>query len=309
MARLVRSALVLVAVAASTHFLLAALPGDAIDARSGTVATTVDRLDARAAVGLDEPATERFVTWLGKAVRGDLGTSQLNGLPVARSIVDRLPVTLELVVCSQLVAVGAALLVALAGARRPGHLVDRVAPIVSLTAMSIPTYLTAVVLLSVFSVRLGWFPVTDFVTLGGGSVPRHVRSMVLPVAALAIPEVAWYHRAIRTSLATTVRQPYVTAAIGRGLSARRVLLRHALPAASVAPLALLAPAVARSIGGTVLVEHVFSIPGLGRYALDAINGRDQPAIVACVVVAAGVYLATAAATDHAGRRLDPRSPA
>jgi peptide/nickel transport system permease protein len=300
-----RLLVVLVAVTFASFTMVSLLPGDTVDAVLGARATEEAREEAREELNLDDPIVVRYSAWLGDAVQGDLGTSYRTNQPVSEAIGQRLGVTIELVLLSQLFALLLAVPMAIVAARRPGSNVDRGTNGVALGLLAVPSYMAAVGLITVFAVKLDWFPTTGFTRITENPV-ENLRSLILPALALALPEVALYMRLMRSEMVEVLQQDYITAAHAKGLPNRYVTLRHAIRPSSFALVTLLGITIGRMIGGTILVESIFGIPGLGRYTIDAINNRDFVALQGAVVVFTVAFVVINFLVDRSYGVLDPR---
>ena len=302
---LAKLAAVLLLVSLATFLLLELIPGDPIDALLPDGATEEMRAAANERFGLDGPMLQRYFEWLGNAVQGDLGRSIQSQVPVADAIVERLPVTLELAFVSILLALLIAVPVGVYSAYRPGGLVDRVTTLICAVTLSIPSFLLGVLLVFVFAVTLGALPVTGWTPLSEGLVP-HLRSLALPVITLAALEAVGFIRLLRNDMIATLQQDFVLSARARGLSAPRILLAHALRPSAFSLLTVMGVALGRLIGGTVIVESIFSLPGLGSLVLTSITGRDLFMIQGIVLVVAVGYVLLNALVDLTYPLLDPR---
>jgi peptide/nickel transport system permease protein len=298
-------AFVLLGVSVLTFALLNVLPGDPAQTilGSGAPPEAVEQLSAD--LGLDEPVIQRFGSWLGDALQADLGQSARSERAVAPMIAERLPPTVELITLALVLAVALAIPTAVLSARRPGGLIDRVFGATAFAALSVPTFLVGVVLILVFAVRLGWLPATGYVGLD--QPVEHIRAMILPALTLALGQFAIAQRVVRSEMIDTLGEPFVDAARARGVGESRVLRHHVLRNSLVGIVTLLGLQVGALIGGTVIVENLFGIPGVGRLLIDSIQARDVNVVQGIVLVSATVYVVSGVLTDTAQRRLDPRS--
>ena len=303
--RVLRLVAVLLAVTFATFAFVSLLPGDTVDAILGPNASQEDRDAAREDLNLDAPIVVRYVQWLGDAVQGDLGVSYRTNQPVSEAIQQRIWVTLELVLLSQLIAFLIAVPMAVLGAMRPGSLLDRGLSVVQLSLLSIPGYLFAVLLMAVFAVQLGWFPTTGYTAFLDGPLDN-LRSLFLPSLALALETVPVYARVLRTDLVTTFDEDYVGFARAKGLPTKHIVMRHAVRPASIGTVTLAGITVGRMIGGAVLIETIFALPGIGRFTIDAINNRDFMALQGAVVVATVGFVVVNFAVDVLHGVIDPR---
>jgi peptide/nickel transport system permease protein len=303
--RVVRLLAVLVLVAAGTLLLLDLLPGDPARTVLGEAATQsqVDALNQR--MGLDQPYLERLGDWVGGLAHGDLGTSIVSNEPVFSAIRAGLPVTIELALTSLVVSLLLAIPLSVYAANHPFGWLDRTVTFVASILLATPGFLVAVLLLYFLAVSTGLFPVTGWVPLTE-SVGENIRHATLPVVTLALPLAATFTRVLRNDMAATLGEDYVLAARARGLSRERVLFRHALRP-SVLPLMTVAGVqLGYLIGGTVIVESVFVLPGIGRLTIESINSRDYTSVQGIVFLAAIMYVVINALIDLAYPLLDPR---
>ncbi|MFM2183762.1 MAG: hypothetical protein RJB61_2056, partial [Actinomycetota bacterium] len=281
--RLLRLVAVLLAVTAASFAMISLLPGDMVTTVLGANATEDDRAAVRAELRLDDPLPVRYARWVGDAVTGDLGQSYRTRQPIAEALGERLGVTLQLVVLSQLIALALAVPMAIFGALRPGSWLDRAISAVQLGLIATPGYLVAIALIAVFAVQLGWFDTTGYVPLSENPL-GNLKSLLLPALALGLEPVALYARVLRTDLINTFDQDFVWFARAKGNPTKRIVLRHALRPSSIGVVTLAGITLGRMIGGTVLVESIFALPGLGRFTIDAISNRDFMALQGAVVV-------------------------
>lgn len=304
-ARLIRLLAVLLAVTAASFSMVSLLPGDMVTTVLGSDATEEAREQARADLRLDDPLPVRYVRWLGEAVTGDLGSSYRTRQPVAEALGERVGVTLQLVVLSQIVALLLAVPMAVFGALRPGSVLDRALSAVQLALLAMPGYLLAIALIAVFAVQLGWFETTGYVRITEDPLGA-LKSLALPAIALGLEPVALYARVLRTDLITTFDQDFVWFARAKGNSTARIVARHAMRPSSIGVVTLAGISLGRMLGGTVLVESIFALPGLGRFTIDAINNRDYLALQGAVVVLTVGFVVVNFAVDLLHGVIDPR---
>ncbi|MBM4468562.1 ABC transporter permease subunit [Rhodococcus hoagii] len=296
---------VLTLVSVVTFLLLEMIPGDPLAAMLPEGASPEMRAAAAERFGLDGPLVQRYLEWVGNALQGDLGRSMQTQVPVIDAIVERLPVTLELAGLSILVALLIALPLGVYSGYRPGGIADRIVTLVCSVTLSIPSFLLGVLLVFVFAVTLHALPVTGWTPLSAGLVP-HLRSLVLPVATLAAIEAVAFIRLLRNDMAATLQQDFVLSARARGISTPRILVVHALRPSAFSLVTVLGVSLGRLIGGTVIVETLFSLPGLGSLVVTAINGRDYLLVQGIVLVVAVAYVLLNSLVDLAYPLLDPR---
>lgn len=277
-------------------------PGNPARAQLGLNATPARVTQLNREFGLDQPLLEGYFSYVGKALRGDLGHSVKAQVPVMRIISERVGVTLWLltaaVLMSLLISVPLATLAALC---RDGA-VDHTIRTASVLGLSIPTFWLALVLVSFIALPSGLFPVSGFGSGFGG----HLHSIVLPALALAVGIAPLQIRALRVSLIGVLNCDYIASARALGLPERRVLARHVLPGALSSSLTLLAAQVGIILFGEVIVENVFSLPGIGQGMVQAVVQRDYPVVQGLTLVAALIVVGLNLAVDVAYVALDPR---
>lgn len=303
--RVVRLVAVLLAVTAASFTMVSLLPGDIVTSVLGQNATEEQRAAAREELRLDDPLPVRYVRWLGDAVTGDLGVSYRTKQPVAEALGERVWVTFELVLFSQCIALLLAVPMAIFGALKPGSWLDRVLSGVQLAMLATPAYLVALGLMAVFAVKLGWFDTTGYTPFTENPL-ANLKSLLLPSLALALEQVAVYARVLRTDLVNTFDQDFIWFARAKGNTTRDIVVKHALRPSSIGIVTLAGISVGRMIGGTVLVESIFALPGLGRFTIDAINNRDFMALQGAVVVLTVGFVLVNFAVDILHGVIDPR---
>lgn len=303
--RLLRLVAVLVAVTAASFTMVSLLPGDIVTSVLGQNATEEQRAAAREELRLDSPLPVRYVRWVGGAVTGDLGISYRTKQPVAEALGDRIWVTLELVLLSQVIALTLAVPMAIFGASKPGSWLDRLLSGTQLAMLATPSYLVALGLIAIFAVNLGWFGTTGYTPFTENPF-LNLKTLLLPSIALALEQVAVYARVLRSDLVNTFQQDFIWAARAKGNSTRRIVVRHALRPSSIGLVTLTGVSVGRMIGGTVLVESIFALPGLGRFTIDAINNRDFMALQGAVVVLTVGFVLVNFLVDILHTVIDPR---
>jgi peptide/nickel transport system permease protein/oligopeptide transport system permease protein len=273
------------------------IPGDAVALMLGEHATkeAVDKL--RDHLGLDKPLLVRYVEYVGRLVRGDLGRSIQQNRPVVDELADAWPATLELTIAALLIAAGIGVTAGVVSAVWPSSLFDALARLGSLFGLSMPVFWTGLVLIVVFALWLPWLPV------GGVGSPAH---LVLPAITLALPSVAMVARMTRSSVLEVLREDYVRTARAKGVAERLVVAKHALRNAAIPIVTLLGLQAGQLMGGAVLTETVFAWPGLGRLMVKAIFARDYVLLQGAVLVFALAFVVINLAVDLAYGALDPR---
>ncbi|MFE7243967.1 ABC transporter permease [Streptomyces sp. NPDC057580] len=303
--RLGRAAAVLLLVTLAALTLPHLMPGSPAVAALGPTATPEQITAYEAKLGLDENVLAATWRWLGDALHGNLGHSLSTGVPVTTELADRIPVTLELFVAAQLVALCLALPVALLSAWRPGGPADRIATAGAFVWLAVPGFVLGLLLIWIAAVQLRILPATGWTPFTEDPV-ENLRHLVLPALTLGLTEAAVFTRTLRGQLLDTLDQTYVAAARSRGMGTTRLLLRRALRPSSLPLVTLIGIGIGTSLGGSVLVETLFGVPGVGSLAAGSINARDFPVIQAVTVVSAAAVVAATLAVDLLYRKLDPR---
>lgn len=255
--------------------------------------------------GLNEPFLERYQDWLGSVVQGDLGRSFLTRQPVSNTISEGLPITLELALLALIVALLISVPLAMVTAYRPGSTLDRAVQGITSAMISVPNLVIAIFLLFIFSVQLGWFPVVGWTPLTE-SVTGNLKTAALPVLALALNEVVSLQRVLRSDLISTLQQDYITLARSKGVRSRTILWKHALKPASSSLITLSGLFFARLLGGTVVIESIFAIPGLGFQLISATLTKDLFVVQGIAVLLAVSYLVVNFMVDILYGAIDPR---
>ena len=296
-AAVLRTVPTLLGVSVLVFLIMHAIPGDPAAIAAGLDASPETVAALRESLGLNRPLSEQFAAFLGRVVRGDLGTSIRTGRPVSAEIAVRLPYTVLLSVASVALAALVGVTAGVVAAVRHQRWIDHAVMTLTLAAVSTPSYWLALMLMLLMAVWLGWLPAI------GASTPLH---FVLPVLTLGLQSAGEVARMTRATLLDVLGDEFLRAARARGASSRRVLWRHALMNAAVPITTVLGLRIGGLLAGTVLVESVFAIPGLGRMMVDAVIARDFPMIQGGVLVVAASYVLINAATDVLASQLDPR---
>lgn len=296
---------VLVVVALFVFLLLHLGPGDPAAVIAGDFATPEHIEKIRANLGLDRPLHIQFVEWSTKLLQGDLGQSIFSNVPVTKLIGQRLEPTLTLTVTTITFAVLVAVPLGVIAAWRRGQAADRVVMLFAVLGFSLPVFVLGYVLIYVFSIKLGLFPVQGYVPLEDG-LWLCMRSLVLPSASLGSILMALIARMTRASMVEVLGQDYIRTARAKGLAPAAVLIIHALKNAGIPIVTTIGLAVAVLIGGVVVTESVFAIPGIGRLTVEAILQRDYPVIQGVILVFAFVYVLVNLAIDMTYGFFDPR---
>lgn len=307
--RILRLLATLFAVTFLSFFMTSLLPGDPVNAILGVDAPrdqeTVDRI--RADLGLDKPLPQRYVTWLGNAVQGDLGESYINrGTSVSGTIKDRLPVTAQLAFMAIVIAVILAVPIGILGAYRQGKWQDQATSGAVQVALSVPNFITGIFLIWLFAVRLKWLPASNWNRIGDKGLLENLKTAILPATALALTQMAIFSRLIRSDMIATLQENYILSAKAKGLSDRYILFRHALRPSSLSLATIVGINFGALLGGTVIIESLFAIPGLGFRLINAINQRDILVIQGITVFVAVAYVVINTIVDLFYTVLDPR---
>lgn len=303
--RLLRVIPVFLLVTVGVFGLSALLPGDPAVALAGENATPEQAEEIRARLGLDKPWPVQYVTWLGGVLTGDLGTSLFSTEPVVVSLLNRLPVTLSLAFVSIVIAVTIGLLGGVLAAVNRGRPLDRLTTVLSTLGIATPTFWVAMILVIVFAFGLGWLPAVGFRPIDEGVGPwfSHI---ILPALALGMAGGAELLRHTRSSMIETLDQDYIRTARAQGLAPRHVVWGRALRNASVPLITVLGFLVAQVLAGAVITEQIFSLPGLGTLAIDAVFRKDLPVIQGVVLVNATVVLIINVLTDFIYTIVNPK---
>ena len=294
------------AVVAFVVFLLLYLtPGDPAAILAGDAATSDDIRKIRDRLGLDDPFLERFGQWLWRLMHGDLGVSIFTNLPVTHLIGQRIEPTLSLTVCTLVISVLVAVPLGVIAAARAGSWIDRAVMAFSVAGFSVPVFVIAYVLIMVFSIELEWLPVQGYRPIKDG-LWEWARHLVLPSIALGTVYIALIARMTRAAMLDVLAQDYVRTAQAKGLAPSAVLLRHALKNAAVPIATVIGIGIALLIGGAIVTETVFALPGVGRLTVDAILRRDYPIIQGVVLMFSAAYVLINLAVDLSYMFFDPR---
>ena len=303
--RLLATIPVMGVVALFVFALLRVTPGDPAAIIAGDYASPQDIARIRAALGLDRPLLVQIGIWLGQLLHGDLGTSIFSGLPVTTLIRQRLEPTVALTILAMLLAVGAALPLGVLAAWKQGSWVDRVVMGMAVSGFSMPVFWLGFLLVYVFAISFAWLPVQGYQPLASGLWP-FLRHLILPALTLSVIYMALVARMTRASMLEVLSEDYIRTAFAKGLPPGRVLVRHALKNASLPVVTIIGIGFALLIGGAVVTESVFALPGLGRLTVDAIVRRDYPVIQGVLLIVSGVYVLINLVIDMLYVFLDPR---
>lgn len=302
--RLALSLPLLFLVSASTFLLVALIPGDVARTIVGPNATPDQYESLRHSLGLDESLVGRYWDWLRHAVQGDLGQSLFNRESVSSLLGSRLPVTLSLVIGSTLTATVLGVALGVAGARMTGP-IGRAVDAVALLGLAIPNFFLGLLLVAWFAVTLPLFPATGYVPFAESPV-EWLRSLVLPVITLAVPGIAVIAKQTRDAMREALERPFVRTLRAAGVPNRSLIYRHALRNAAIPVATVVGVVFIAALSGTVLVESVFSMPGLGGLAVQATEQHDLPVILGVAVEFTAIVIVVNLVVDIAYGWLDPR---
>ncbi len=296
---------VLLVVALVVFLMLRLTPGDPAAVIGGDSATSADIAQIRENLGLDKPMATQFFIWVGRMLTGDFGESFFYKRPVASIIADRIEPTLALAISTITLATLLAVPMGTLAAYRQGSWIDRIVMAFSVASFSVPVFVTGYCLIWLFSVKLGWLPVQGYQSISqgfGGFIAR----LVLPTVALGTIYIALIARMTRTSVLEVLNEDYVRTARAKGLPELKVVLGHALRNAAVPIVTIIGVGIALLIGGVVVTESVFNIPGLGRLTVDAVLARDYPTVQAVIMLFSVAYVLVNLVIDLLYTVLDPR---
>lgn len=303
--RLLATIPVLAIVGVFVFSLLQLTPGDPAAVLAGDYATPEQVAAIRAQLGLDQPVLTQFTTWAGRILRGDLGSSIYSNQPVALLIAQRIEPTLVLTLATVLIAVAVALPLGVLAAWRAGGWLDRIVMSVAVAGYSTPVFVVGYLLVYVFALKLGWFPTQGYTPLSQG-LGACLRGIALPALTLAFLYMGLIARVTRASVLEVLAEDHVRTARAKGLRQPAVLTRHALKNAAVPIVTVIGIGIAALLGGVVVTETVFNIPGLGRLAADAISRRDYPIVQGLILLFAATYAAINLLVDLSYPLFDPR---
>jgi peptide/nickel transport system permease protein len=296
---------VLVAVSLLTFLIASLLPGDLAYVILGDQATPEKVAALRHDMGLDQPIWWRYLSWLGNVLEGDFGRSFRTGQTVLQAVAERLPVSLELMFFAEIAGLAIGVPVAIACAVRSGSAFDRFMTGSAFGMLSVPTFLSAILLIYLFAVELRWLPATGYVPFAEDPI-ANLRFMVLPALTLALAEWPGIMRVLRSDMIATLQEDYIALAKAKGLKASRILFVHALKPSSLTLITITGINIGRLIGGALIVETIFALPGIGRLLVGAIYTRDLIILQGVVLFVAGGFVVMNFVVDMLYAVLDPR---
>ncbi len=296
---------VLLVVALIVFLMLRLTPGDPAAVIGGDSATSADLAQIRQSLGLDRPIVAQFFIWIGNMLAGNFGESFFYKRPVAMLIADRIEPTIALTITTITLATLIAVPLGTLAAYRQGSWLDRGVMAFSVLSFSVPVFVTGYCLIWLLSVKLGWFPVQGYQSISAG-FGGFIHRLILPTVSLATIYIALIARMTRTSVLEVLNEDYVRTARAKGLPELKVVLGHALRNAAVPIVTVIGVGIALLIGGVVVTETVFNIPGLGRLTVDAVLARDYPTVQAVIMLFSVAYVLINLGIDLLYTVLDPR---
>lgn len=301
--RVAMSVPLLLGVSVVTFVMIAFLPGDAARVVAGRQATAAQVAEVREQLGLDRPLWEQYLSWLGGALQGDLGTSLVNKQSVADQLTSRLEPTLALITGATLLAALVGIVFGILGAR--GGALGRLIDGISVLGLAIPTFWLALVLVVVFAVRLGVLPPLGYTPLRDAP-SQWLLSLVLPVVTLAVPATAAIAKQTRDAVADALARPFVRTLRAAGVCERSIVLRHALKNAAVPILTVVGLSFIGALSGAIAIEYIFAFPGLGGTAVEATAASDLPLIQGVVVYLTVIVIVVNLLVDVAYGYFNPK---
>lgn len=294
----------------ASFFLLDLLPGDITDAvlsdaDSGTTATASAREALARELNLDKPLIVRYALWLGNLLQGDLGRSYVTTQPVAEALANRIPVSFQLMVMSQLIALMVAVPLGVYAGQHAGKPADRMISAGAFALLSTPVFVIGTALIWIFAIKLNILPSsghTDFTE----DPWRNIKSMILPAVTIAAIEIPVLMRVLRTDIITTLQEDFIALAKAKGLSNHRILFFHALRPSSFTFVTILGLQLGQLIAGSVVIESLFSLPGVGKLLIESVNTRDEIMVQGVVTFIALVYVVANLVVDLMYAVIDPR---
>ncbi len=290
-----------------TFLLMRAVPGDVVTQLVGIDGNvSAERMDEmRRMFGLDLPIHEQFGQWLGAALQGDLGSSLRTSRPILQDLALRFPVTLELTILSLIVALLIAIPLGVVAALYRGKTADSIISIFALLGLSIPGFFLGILLILLFSLKLGLLPPAGYIPMQE-SLGQNLIHMILPSVSLGLVLAAAITRIVRSSMLEILGRDYIRTARAKGLAEHNVTYRHALRNALIPVITVIGLQFGSLLGGAIIIEQVFSLPGVGRFALEGINLRDYPVVQGAVIVIAASFIVVNLLVDLIYSLIDPR---
>jgi len=295
----------LLAVTALTFAVTSVLDGDPTNKVLGEDASPAAKAELRKQLRLDRPVHVRYGLWLKDVARGDLGRSIITKEPVLESIKNRAPVTLQIGLTALVIALAGAIPLALLSAYKANTWLDKTISTSTFGLLAIPNFTLAMILIYLFVEQIGALPPTGWAYLGDG-LGESLKHTILPALALAIAELAVFTRLLRADLISTLREDFILMARAKGAPTRRILFRHALRPSSFSLLTVVGVQLGALVGGSVVIEQLFGVPGIGRLLVTGVGDRDVVVVQGITLVIAASYVLVNFAVDICYRLLDPR---
>ncbi|NGM47495.1 ABC transporter permease [Rhodobacter sp. SGA-6-6] len=300
--RVTLAIIVILTVIAAMFVMMHAVPGDAVRTALGPRASEAMVEAYRARLGLDQPVWVQILRYFGAILRGDLGQDAISGTPVLQVILSQLPDTLYLIAGAMLVAVIPGIHLGVVSATHRGSLFDRVTSVLSVSVMAVPSFVIAIYLLLIFSIRLGWFPAIG----SGDGLADKLHRLVLPSIALGLAWIGYLARILRASMLEVMAENHVRTARAFGISQRRIMYDYVLRIAILPTITVLGMGIGQMISGAVFAEIVFGRPGVGKLVYDAIANRNYPIVTGTVLLTTGFFVLVSLLADLLIAFLDPR---
>lgn len=300
--RVTLAIIVILTVIAAMFVMMHAVPGDAVRTALGPRASEAMVEAYRAKLGLDQPVWVQILRYFGAILRGDLGQDAISGTPVLQVILSQLPDTLYLIAGAMLVAVIPGIHLGVVSATHRGSLFDRVTSVLSVSVMAVPSFVIAIYLLLIFSIRLGWFPAIG----SGDGLADKLHRLVLPSIALGLAWIGYLARILRASMLEVMAENHVRTARAFGISQRRIMYDYVLRIAILPTITVLGMGIGQMISGAVFAEIVFGRPGVGKLVYDAIANRNYPIVTGTVLLTTGFFVLVSLLADLLIAFLDPR---
>jgi peptide/nickel transport system permease protein len=296
---------VLILVTFGVFTLIHLTPGDPIDAMMGESFDAAAKERLRSDLGLDRPIYVQYLTWMERVLQGDFGRSIRDNQPVIENVARRVGVTLQLAIFAMVISLAVAFPVGILSATHRNSPIDGFGTMFALFGICMPNFLIALLLIYVFGVVLRWLPISGYVPLSDGLIPA-IRSLTLPAITLGLALAAVVTRTLRSSLLETLSEDYVRTARAKGLSEQLVIRRHALKNGLIPVVTILGLQLGTLIGGAVITEYIFALPGVGRLVVDAIFSRDYPLVQGVILLISIGFVLSNLAVDIIYGWLDPR---
>ncbi|MCC6779669.1 MAG: ABC transporter permease [Hyphomicrobiales bacterium] len=306
--RTLRLAAVFLLASLTSFLLLNLVPGSVIDALLGGGATELGQRahdELARQMGLDRPILVRYVVWLGHFVTGDLGRSLVTAQPIAEALAQRLPATVELVLLAQVLALVIAVPLGVLSAYRQNGVLDRTVTTTTFALLSLPTFVTGTFLILVLAVLLRWLPATGFTPLSE-SILLNLKGYILPAAAIALSEAAVLIRVLRSDLISTLQEEYIALARAKGLPPLYIMFRHALRPSCLNLLTIVGLQLGNIVSAAIIVEQLFSIPGIGSLLIQSVRAKDEMMVQGIVAVTVIFCVCVNLLVDVLYSLIDPR---